>query len=167
MTPGIDYNTYYEMYISLTGDNPVANQLQEGLSATTSFFEGIPFDKHEYQYEEGKWSPKEVLLHIIDTERVFAYRALQFARAENVVIKGFDQDEFANNARPVTRSMQELLEEYTAVRQSTIAMAKSFSENTLARRGEASNSPLSVMAALRIICGHEKHHAKIIKERYL
>ncbi len=167
MTPGIDYNTYYERYIVLTGEGTIGNQLEKGLGETQSFFRNIPSEKHEYRYEEGKWTPKEILLHIVDTERVFAYRALQFARAENVVLKGFDQDEFANNAKPVDRSMDELLDEYTAVRQSTLLMAKSFSEETLKRRGEASGSSLSVTAALSIICGHEVHHTNIIKERYL
>ncbi|MBX2827393.1 MAG: DinB family protein [Flavobacteriaceae bacterium] len=167
MTPGIDYNPYYETYISLTGDAHIVDQLIQGLDATTAFFKSIQPEKHDYQYEAGKWTPKEVLLHIIDTERVFSYRALQFARAENVVIKGFDQDEFAGNARPVNRSMENLLEEYKAVRQSTIAMVKSFADTTLHRRGEASNSQLSVLAALTIIAGHEIHHANIIKERYL
>ncbi len=167
MTPGIDYNNYYERYISLTKEGSIAQLLEDGMSATKTFFEDIPQDKHDYHYEEGKWTPKEVLLHIVDTERVFAYRALQFARSENAVIKGFDQDEFANNAKPVTRSMEDLLDEYTAVRQSTLLMAKSFSDDTLKRRGEASNSPLSVMAALSIICGHEIHHTNVIKERYL
>ncbi|GAB5399350.1 MAG: DinB family protein [Aureisphaera sp.] len=167
MTPGIDYNTYYKQYIDLTGNKPILESLEHGLSATKAFFDDIPLDKHDYQYADGKWTPREVLLHIIDTERVFAYRALQFARAENVVIKGFDQDEFAMTARPVKRTMEELLHEYAAVRNATIAMTKSFSGDTLKRRGEASGSPLSVLAALSIISGHEIHHAHIISERYL
>jgi hypothetical protein len=167
MQVGVEYNEYYERYIVLGAKKPLQEALTLGLEQTVAFFRAIPETLHEYRYEEGKWTPKEVLLHIIDTERVFAYRALQFARAENVVLEGYDQDEFAKNARPVTHSMQSLLDEYTAVRQASIRFVANSSSDSLLRAGVASNSPLSVRAAFRIICGHEVHHFNIIKERYL
>ncbi|MCH9661570.1 MAG: DinB family protein [Bacteroidetes bacterium] len=167
MKPGIDYNEYYQRYIVLANDKALIPALKSGLETTRAFFKSIPDNKQDYRYEEGKWTPKEVLLHLIDTERVFAYRALQFARATNVVLIGFDQDEFANTARPVTRTIDDLLLEYTAVREASILFAASCSEETMSRKGVASNSPLSVAAALYIICGHEVHHSAIIKERYL
>ena len=134
---------------------------------TNNFFETIPDAKLEYRYAEGKWTPKEILLHLIDTERVFAYRALQFARAKDVVIKGFDQDEFAANSNANDRTIKNLLEEYRAVRTATVILFSSFSNNTLLQMGVASDSPLSVRASGFIISGHEKHHIAILNERYL
>lgn len=160
-------NTYYKRYIDRALSKPLLEGLAEGMLETHDFFEAIPKEKHEYQYAEGKWTPKEILLHLIDTERVFAYRALQFARAKNVEIKGFDQDEFAANSNANERTMKQLLEEYMAVRAATIILFTSFSDKTLQQMGVASNSPLSVRAAGYIICGHEKHHVAVINERYL
>ena len=162
-----EYNEYYKRYIDLAHGDSVIDVLQEGLLDTMGFFKSIPEEKHEYRYQPGKWTPKEIVSHVIDTERVFSYRALQFARAEKVVLQGFDQDEFAKNAHANTRSMEQLLDEFQAVRAATIQFAKSCSEETLLRNGVASNSPLSVRAALFIIAGHEIHHRVIIEERYL
>ncbi|WP_263649826.1 DinB family protein [Rasiella rasia] len=162
-----EYNEYYKRYIDLAISAPLLEGLATGMLETHEFFESIPNEKLEFRYAEGKWTPKQILLHIIDTERVFAYRALQFSRASNVEIKGFDQDEFAANSNADNRSQDSLLKEYMAVRTSSILLFKSFNEATLKRMGEASNFPLSVRASGYIICGHEKHHIKIIKERYL
>lgn len=162
-----EYNTYYKRYIDLVQDVSIPAGLQKGLEVTTTFFKAIPKEKHDYRYEEGKWTPKEILLHIIDTERVFAYRALQFARSQGAVLKGFDQDEFAQNADADKRSMQDLLDEYAAVRMANLYFAKSCSNETWLRMGEASGSPLSVRAAFYIILGHEIHHCAVLQERYL
>ena len=162
-----EYNTYYKRYIDQAANGSILEGLQHGMEVTTSFFEAIPAEKHEYRYEESKWTPKEILLHIIDTERVFSYRALQFARSEGAVLKGFDQDEFAKNADANDRSMQDLLDEYAAVRMSSLYFAKSCSKETWLRMGEASGSPLSVRAAFYIILGHEIHHCAVLQERYL
>ena len=162
-----EFNEYYKRYIDLAIHLPLLQGLADGMLETHSFFEGLPSDKHEFRYAEGKWTPKEILLHLIDTERVFAYRALQFARAENVEIRGFDQDEFAANSNANLRTMEELLDEYIAVRTANIVLFTSFTEETMQRMGIASNSPLSVRAAGYIICGHEKHHIAVINERYL
>jgi len=162
-----EYNSYYKRYVDKALEKPLLQGLADGMLKTHDFFESIPKEKHEYRYAEGKWTPKEILLHIIDTERVFTYRALQFARAKNVEIKGFDQDEFAANSYANKRTMQQLLEEYMAVRTATVVLFNTFSENTLQQMGVASTSPLSVRAAGYIISGHEKHHIAIINERYL
>lgn len=162
-----EYNTYYKRYIDQAENVSILEGLQLGMEATSSFFEAIPLEKHEYRYEASKWTPKEILLHIIDTERVFAYRALQFARSKGAVIKGYDQDEFASNANANNRSMQELLDEYAAVRLANLHFAKSCSDDIWIRMGEASGSPLSVRAAFYIIIGHEIHHCKVLQERYL
>tara|TARA_R100000935_G_scaffold1439_1_gene4462 strand:+ start:13644 stop:14153 length:510 start_codon:yes stop_codon:yes gene_type:complete len=162
-----EFNTYYKRYVDKALAKPLLQGLAEGMLETNDFFEAIPDAKLEYRYAEGKWTPKEILLHLIDTERVFAYRALQFARAENVVIKGFDQDEFVLHSNANNRTMDTLLEEYMAVRTATLILFSSFSESILQQMGFASDSPLSVRASGYIICGHEKHHIAILKERYL
>jgi len=162
-----EYHSYYQPYIDKASVDGLAEGLQNGLRETSSFFNGIPVEKHSFRYEEGKWTPKEILLHIIDTERVFTYRALQFARSEGAVLKGFDQDEFAKNGDTTGRTMQDLLAEFEAVRMSTIHFAKSCSPASLVRMGEASGHPLSVRAALYITIGHEMHHCDIVQERYL
>ncbi|WP_432410433.1 DinB family protein [Rasiella sp. SM2506] len=162
-----EFHTYYKGYIERALNKPLLQGLAEGMLETHEFFDAIPEAKQEYRYKEGKWTPKEILLHLIDTERVFAYRALQFARAKNVEIRGFDQDEFVENSNANERTMQHLLEEYLAVRTAQIILFSSFSEQTLQHTGIASNSPLSVRAAGYIICGHEKHHIAIVNERYL
>ena len=162
-----EYNTYYKRYIEQVQGVSILAGLQKGMEDTTTFFKTIPSEKHDYRYEDSKWTPKEILLHIIDTERVFAYRALQFARSEGAILKGFDQDEFAKNGDVSNRSMQDLLDEYVAVRMANLYFAKSCSNETWLRMGEASGSPLSVRAAFYIILGHEIHHCAVIRERYL
>ncbi|MAZ72071.1 MAG: damage-inducible protein DinB [Flavobacteriaceae bacterium] len=162
-----EFNNYYKGYVNKALGKSLLQGLAEGMLETHAFFEAIPKEKEEYQYAEGKWTPKEILLHLIDTERVFAYRALFFARATQVELKGFDQDEFALNSNANKRSMEDLLEEYIAVRTSSVVLFTSFSEEMLQQMGVASNFPLSVRAAGYIICGHEKHHTAILQERYL
>ena len=122
-----EYNSYYQRYIDQAQDLSVLEGLQNGLEITSNFFSALPLEKCDYRYEASKWTPKEILLHIIDTERVFAYRALQFARSEGAVLVGFDQDEFARNADVSNRSIKDLLDEYTAVRMATLCFAKSCS----------------------------------------
>jgi len=162
-----EFNIYYKRYIDQVEDVSILEGLQKGMEFTSSFFDAIPVEKHEYRYADSKWTPKEILQHIIDTERVFAYRALQFARSEGAVIQGYDQDEFAENSDANNRSMQELVDEYTAVRQANIHFAKSCSDKVWIRMGEASGSPLSARAAYYIIIGHEIHHCAVVQERYL
>ncbi len=167
MIPANEYNEYYKRYIDKTSEPSLTKALLEGKDATVEFFQSIPSEKFEYAYDEGKWTPKEILLHLIDTERVFMYRALQFSRADNVELEGFDQDVFANNANGNQRAMNDLINEYAAVRNSSIQFYKGCSPEVMTRMGVASNSPLSVRAAGYITCGHEIHHIQIIKERYL
>ena len=162
-----EYFHYYKPYIDLVDDISLIEALAVGLMNTKKFFELIPKDKELYQYEKGKWTPKEILLHLIDTERVFSYRALYFARYEGSSVAGFDENIFGANCEANDRTLEDLLKEYVAVRKATIVLFESFSEVVLKRGGMANNNPLSVRAAGCIICGHEIHHAKVIEERYL
>jgi hypothetical protein len=162
-----EFPAYFERYLAQVVGIDLLDALESGLTTTQSFFKAIPENKLEFRYAEGKWTPKEILLHLIDCERVFSYRALQFARADNASVSGFDENEFADNSNANTRNLENLLSEYEAVRKATLLLFKSFSDETLGRTGKSSNNVLSVRAAGFIIAGHEKHHSQIISERYL
>ncbi|WP_458626688.1 DinB family protein [Winogradskyella sp. PC D3.3] len=163
-----EYNSYYQPYLdAVAKDMVIVEGLQQNLELVFSVFSNIPEEKHNYAYAKGKWSIKDVLLHIIDTERVFAYRALRIARRDKTSLAGFEQDDYVISANVEKRSMDSLLAEYRAVRQATIVLFKTFDNETLLLLGEASGFPVSVRAIGYIIAGHEKHHLKIIKERYL
>jgi len=162
-----EYHPYFKPYIEKVGNKSLLKSLKKGKKATISFFKKIPKEKLEYRYEEGKWTIKDILLHIVDAERAFNYRALQFARSKEAKLEGFDENEFVANAEANSRSVKSLLKEYNAVRNSTIQLYKSFSKETLKRTGTANNTSLSVRAAGFLACGHEIHHKQTIKERYL
>ena len=162
-----EYNPYYQAYIDLVGNRSLLEALANGLENIQSFFMDIPKEKLEYRYALGKWTPKGILQHVIDTERVFAYRALYFARSEDANLVGFDENTFAENAQAENKTLSELLEEYIAVRTATICLFKNFNDNQLKGIGTANGSRMSVRATGFIICGHEIHHCNIIKERYL
>jgi hypothetical protein len=162
-----EYFQYYKQYVDLVDDIPLTEALERGLMNTKEFFESISQEKQLYQYEQGKWTPKEILLHLIDTERVFSYRALYFARSEGSNVEGFDENTFGANSKANGRSLDDLLKEYFTVRMATICLFESFSDDVLKRGGMGNNNSLSVRAAGFIICGHEKHHRKVIEDRYL
>ena len=166
LTPS-EYSPYYSAYIDLNKEHDLLGGLRIGLDETLNFFKTIPKDKLEYRYEIGKWSIKEILQHLIDTERVFAYRAMRITRGDYTPLVGFDQDVFVERSNANTRGINELISEYSSLRESTIHLFYGFSDNMLNNIGEASNSPLSPRAAGFIISGHEKHHCKVIRERYL
>jgi uncharacterized damage-inducible protein DinB len=124
-------------------------------------------DKFDYQYSEGKWTIKEIIQHLIDSERVFSYRALRISRNDNTPLPGFDENYYVANSNGKERSLQSLLTEMAVVRQSTLSLFNSFSEEQLTKIGIASNREVSVRAIGFIIIGHQKHHQKIFEERYL
>ena len=127
----------------------------------------LPEEKEEYRYSEGKWTIKELMQHSIDTERIFNYRALRFARNDQTALQGFEQDTFNDVANANSRSFQEILYEFYLLRMSTIAMYQSFDEEALKRIGTASESPMSVRALGYLTAGHLQHHLRIFQERYL
>ncbi len=145
----------------------IVKGLKQNLDTLVSFYESIPLVKHDYAYAEDKWTVKDILLHIIDTERIFAYRALRIARQDKTPLAGFDQDDYVASGNTNVRSLENLIEEYKSVRQSTISLYESFNSSELMEIGEASGFPISVRALGYIITGHENHHNQVIKERYL
>ncbi|MDQ2792485.1 MAG: DinB family protein [Bacteroidota bacterium] len=130
-------------------------------------FAGLSEAQAEKTYADGKWSLKEMLLHQIDSERIFAYRALRFARADGQDLHGFEQDDYVAHSCANARTSASLLAEYDAVRAATIALFDTFGEAELNRRGTANGGPATVRALLYIIPGHERHHLNIVRERYL
>lgn len=162
-----EFNPYYLPYIQLTANSNVILGLRENLETVVDFYKNIPVEKIEYAYAEGKWTPKDILLHIIDTERVFAYRAMRIARQDKTEMVGFEQDDYVDAGKANNRTIDSLITEYKAVRKATIVLFDSFSDEELKSMGKASGSPVSVRAIGYIITGHENHHNTIIKERYL
>ena len=132
-----------------------------------AIFAGLNEAKTEQGYAPGKWSLKEMLVHQIDTERIFAYRAMRFARGDSQDLPGFDQDEYVANSGANARSLASLLAEYDATRAATIALFDSFTDEQLERRGTANGGPTTVRALLFIVPGHELHHLHVLRERYL
>lgn len=161
-----DYNPYFDNYISLVKGENILAVLERNLSTTVAFLKSIPEEKGDYAYGEGKWSLKQVIIHIADTERVFAYRALTIARGDNTPLPGYDENIWADNCAAEKRTLADVVEEFFSVRQSTIHLVKSFDEEMFLRKGTTNNNPASVVALLYFIAGHELHHLKVLKERY-
>ena len=163
-----EYDAYYQTYVSkVDTDLSGVESLKRNLEVVVSLYSNIPKEKHNFAYAEGKWTVKDVLLHVIDTERIFAYRALRIARSDKTPLPGFEQDTYVSNGEAKNRTLVSLIGEYKSVRQATITLFSSFDSNALLRIGKASGSPISVRALGFIIVGHDNHHAQIIKERYL
>lgn len=162
-----EYSEYYGYYISLNATDTLIPNLENQLEITSDFFKSIPADKLEYQYEIGKWTPKDILQHIIDSERIFAYRALRFARFDKINLPGYEENDYAEVANANNRTIEDLIEEYRIVKLASIHLFKSFSEKMLLNIGQANNAPASVRAIGFMISGHEIHHINIIKVRYL
>ncbi|WP_179353750.1 DinB family protein [Winogradskyella vidalii] len=163
-----EYNSYYQTYIDKVNSGiSVVESLKKNLDVVVSFYSGIPKAKHDFSYAEGKWTVKDVLLHVIDTERIFAYRALRIARFDGTALPGFEHNDYVEAASANHRTFTSLVEEYKSVREATITLFSSFSSEALLQIGEASGFPISVRAIGFIIVGHDHHHAQIIKERYL
>lgn len=162
-----EYAEYYSQYIKHSGNTNLLDVLKESAQALNSLFETISDEKMNYKYAEDKWTIKDMLLHIIDAERVFAYRALRFARADKTNLPGFEHDDYVVVANANGRSKASLLNEYNAQRESTIQLFSNFKDEMLMQIGVASGNPMSVRALGFVTAGHETHHCNIIKERYL
>lgn len=162
-----EYAPFYAGYIGQVPNTYLPYFLAEEAQALRRCFTAVPEDRQEHAYEPGKWTPKEVLGHITDTERIMSYRALRIARGDKTHLPGFDQDSYMIQARFNNRSMQDLLTEFDTVRQATISLLTSLSDSDLLAMGTASDAPVSVRALFAIIAGHSRHHLKILNEKYL
>ena len=162
-----DYPAYFETYISLSKDLSLPKDFESNKERSVSFFQALKFDKLDYRYQPEKWSIKDILLHLIDCERIFQYRALRISRNDKTPLPGFDENNYAIEANATNRSLESLLEEYKSVRNATMTLFNTFTNDELIRKGNASGKDISVRAIGYIILGHELHHIEIIKERYL
>ena len=163
-----EFPSYASMYINLLpGDGLLLKHLKENFEKTRDLVLSIPEEKLLYRYDKDKWSMKEILVHIIDDERIYAYRALRFARNDKTALPGFEQDEYTFYSNANNRSIVNILTEYEAVRNATIALYEGFDEAALTRAGIANNNKVTVRALAYHIAGHELHHINIIKEKYL
>ena len=161
-----DYNSYYETYIKEIGGDDILKILNEQNKKTQEVLNSFSEHKGNYRYADGKWTVKEVVGHLLDTERVFAYRALCVARGEKKSLPGFEQDDYVKDGNFNSRNLSDLNYEFRLLRESNLLLFRSFSEDMLNKRGTANSSAITVRAILWIIAGHEKHHVKILLERY-
>jgi len=162
-----EYAPYYERYISLVTAPDIVAQLQEQINETTAKFSSAGESKADFRYAPGKWSVKEVLGHLIDTERIMAYRALRISRNDPKPIEGFDQDDYVRNAPHGRCRLQDLVEEFACVRKASVCLFRSLDADAWLRRGTANKAEVSVRALAYIIAGHELHHRNLLVEKYL
>ncbi|MBK8601213.1 MAG: DinB family protein [Flavobacterium sp.] len=163
-----EYASYYAPYVqSVSDEYTLIEELEISVHRLIKFVQNIPMDKFDYRYAEGKWTIKDILQHLIDTERILAYRALRFSRNDQTPLANFDENEYVIEANANRRSIQELLTELAVVRQATLSLFKTFSHEELLRSGIASNNTMSVRAFGFVIIGHQNHHQRIFEERYL
>jgi hypothetical protein len=163
--PG-DYVPYYEKYVSLVPDQDILATLKKQLPETVRLLSACAEDKGDLRYAPGKWSVKEVLGHVIDTERIFSYRALRIARNDKTPIEGYEQDDYVKYGPFGKCSLASLIEEFTSVREATLSLFRGLDEPAWVRRGVANNSEVSVRAIAYIVAGHELHHRRILREKY-
>lgn len=162
-----EYFEFYHGYISLVKNENIISELEEQLLQLQVLLSLVSADKEEFAYAEGKWTIKQVVGHIIDTERIMAYRALRISRKDKTELSGFDEDFFVANSNFNSRSLYDLVHEFSLVRESNIALFKSFTEEMVSEMGSANGKAISVRALLFIIVGHTQHHMNVIKSKYL
>lgn len=158
---------FYQGYVKNVMDQDMLDAMHESSRITLDLIRSIPESKGEHRYAEGKWSIKELLAHMIDVERIMAYRALRFARNDKTDLPGFEENDYAPEANAHGRTIAQLANEMERLRASTIDMFKSFTPEMLKREGTANKNHLSVLVLGYVIPGHETHHRKILIERYL
>lgn len=161
-----NFQDYFNQYIKQVDSLEPIAALEETLPEFLTLLEKVEEEKGLYQYEDGKWSIKEVVSHVIDAERVFAYRAMSFARNDKTELAGFDDHLYAQNSGANKRPMAELLQEFSALRKASIVMFTSFDEGMWARIGTANGITIDVKSIAYLIAGHCRHHGKILQERY-
>lgn len=163
-----EYSVFNATYINAFDESQTfLEALENGETELISFMKTIPVNKLKYRYEENKWTILDILLHLIDAERIFAYRALRIGRGDKTPLAGFEENDYVPNANANSRTIESLLEEYQLVRKSTLILFKNFTNDQLAFLGTSSDNVISVRAIGFLISGHQNHHLKVIKERYL
>jgi hypothetical protein len=162
-----EYAEYYERYVSLVGETDIVAVLENQHTELVEFFKKIDEEKSLYAYAEGKWSIKEMIGHLTDGERIFAYRALRISRADKTPIEGFEQDGYIENSNFNHTPLSELIDELLYSRKSNLILFKNLTDEAWLRTGTASENPISVRGLAYIMAGHIRHHLSILNERYL
>jgi uncharacterized damage-inducible protein DinB len=161
-----EYAPYYDRYISLIPGEDILNTLDQQRRQMMLLLSGRDDEDGDFRYAPEKWSAKEVLGHICDTERIFAYRALRISRADIAPLEGFEQDDYVRNGPFAHRPLADLVEDFIAVRRATLSLLRNLDEAAWVRRGIANKNEVSVRALAYIIAGHELHHRRILEEKY-
>ena len=163
-----EYAPYAIMYIGLLPDDElVLEHMQDNLKTVLALIRSLPAEKLTHRWAEGEWTIKEILGHVIDDERIYCYRALRFARNDPTELPGFEQDDYVLYSGANERDLEEILAEYTAVREATLTFFNSLADQALTRAGVANGHLMSVRAAAYHLAGHELHHLHSIRENYL
>ena len=163
-----EYATWFDRYISLVPDGPIVEMLERQHEETLSLLRGLPPEKAIHAYAPEKWTVAELVGHVADSERVFACRALCFARGETQGLPGFDEKMYAANAKDRgSVPFSAVIDDYAAVRRATLSLVRGFTPEAWERRGIANEKEITVRAQAWVIAGHERHHVKVLKERYL
>ncbi len=165
--PSEEYHPFYETYVSLVSGQDVPALLKESAAQVATFFGEYPYERMQVGYAPGKWSPMEVLGHMIDAERIFTYRAFRISRGDQTPLAGFEQNPYVLSGRFHDRNPEDLLAEYGSVRISTMMMIQPWQEDQYHFSGIADGHPVSLRAQIAILAGHEQHHLQILRERYL
>src|SRR5271167_247512 len=161
-----EYAPYYDRYISLIPGTDILGTLDAQRRQTMLLLSGREESDGDFRYAPDKWSAKEVLGHVCDTERIFAYRALRISRADSTPIEGFEQDDYVRNGPFANRPLADLVEDFIAVRRATLSLLRNLDEPAWMRRGVANKNEVTVRALAYIIAGHELHHRRILEEKY-
>jgi len=162
-----EFAPHYKTYISLVPQGDIIAILTNQIAETLALYARVPEESAGYRYAEGKWTVRQTLGHIVDSERVFAYRALRFSRLDPAPLASFDENVFVANGPSEAATIAQLREEFEAVRRATICLFRGFREQDWARSGVASNARITVRALAHVVAGHELHHRRILVDRYL
>ena len=162
-----EYAPYYQKYVDHVPDGDVLDLLERQLGDTVHLLSGVTEERADHRYADGKWSIKEVVGHMVDTERVFSYRTLCFARGDAGPFPSFEQDGYVSNGGFARRTLRDLVGEFVHLRRANLHMLRGLPEDAWAREGIASNVRFTVRAMPYILAGHERHHVKILREKYL
>ena len=158
---------FYKNYVKLIDETDLIQALRISGHRMLELVHFVKEEKADYRYAEGKWTVRELLCHIIDAERIFAYRALRFARNDKTPLPGFEENDYAGQANASGRSLKKIADEMAHLRLSTIDLFEGFTPEMLQRKGSANNNELSAMVLGFVIAGHETHHRRVLMERYL
>lgn len=162
-----EYPEYYVPYVDLVPEGDLLTILNEDLNSTIALFEGISNEEGHFRYATDKWSIKEVLGHMTDTERIMSYRLLRIGRGDQSALAGFNENEFVESSQINNQSINDILEDFVATRKATITLIKNMPTEAWGNKGNANNTEVTTRAIAYIIAGHAIHHKKIISERYL